>query len=52
MLIGFRKPISEKFSLQLSYEYYLAKYSEPNDISMYMNNFRIGLSYYFRKSIL
>jgi hypothetical protein len=51
-LITFQKPLKEKLSLQLTYEFFLTQYGEPEEITMYMNNFRIGLSYYFRKSLL
>jgi hypothetical protein len=48
-LIAFNKPLTEKLSLLLGYEFYLAQYSEPDDIALYMNNFRIGMSYIFIK---
>jgi hypothetical protein len=49
-LLTFGTPISEKLSLHVGYDFYLAHYNLPDNIDMYMNNFRIGLSYYFRKS--
>jgi len=45
--INYQRPISAKFNLQLSYEFYYAAYIEPRDIKMYTNTLRVGLFYCF-----
>jgi len=50
-LIVYQKPLSERVLLHLGYELYLAQCIEPGEMEMYINNFRIGITISFKKSI-
>ncbi len=41
----YQHPVMAKVNLRISYEFYYISYSKPEDIRMYMNNFRIGIFY-------
>jgi hypothetical protein len=42
-------PVSTKLGIRFNWEFYIMKYSVPDDIGMYMNNFRIGIFYFLNK---
>ncbi|MCK9281842.1 MAG: hypothetical protein M0P71_14550 [Melioribacteraceae bacterium] len=46
-ILTFQSPLYWKFNYQLSYEFFYSTYSEPKEVSMYMNSFRAGLFYCF-----
>jgi hypothetical protein len=46
-LLIFQHPLSEKFDIQFGYEFLLAKYENPMEMSLYTNNFSIALKYFF-----
>ena len=45
----YQLPVSAKISLRLNWEFYFMKYPDPDDIGMYMNNFRAGIFYQLNK---
>jgi hypothetical protein len=47
LLISYQTPLLSQINLQLNYEFYYSTYSEPKEISMYMNNLRAGLFFCF-----
>ena len=46
----YQVPVSTKLSIRFNWEFYYMKYTEPDDIGMYMNNFRLGIFYLLNKS--
>lgn len=44
--LAYQQSISPKINLIISYEFYYMNNNNPDNIRMYMNNFRLGLSYY------
>jgi len=46
----YQLPVSAKLSIRLNWEFYYMKYSDPDDIGMYMNNFRAGIFYLLNRS--
>ncbi len=42
--------VSPKLSIRFNWEFYYLNYTEPDDICMYMNNFRLGILYLLNKS--
>ena len=42
-------PVSPKLSIRFTWEFYYMKYTDPDDIGMYMNNFRLGIFYLINK---
>lgn len=47
--IVYQVPVSTKLSFRLNWEFYYMKYTDPDDIGMYMNNFRLGMLYLLNK---
>lgn len=45
----YQVPVSTNLGIRINWEFYFMKYSVPDDISMYMNNFRIGVFYFLNK---
>jgi hypothetical protein len=45
----YQHPVSAKLNIRINWEFYYMKYSDPDYISMYMNNFRIGIFYLLSK---
>jgi hypothetical protein len=45
----YQLPVSAKLSIRVNWEFYYMKYTDPDDIGMYMNNFRVGIFYLFNK---
>lgn len=45
----YQLPVSAKLSIRLNWEFYYMKYTDPDDIGMYMNNFRLGIFYLLNK---
>jgi hypothetical protein len=45
----YQLPVSAKLSIRLNWEFYFMNYTDPDDIGMYMNNFRIGIFYLLNK---
>jgi hypothetical protein len=41
--------VSSKLSIRLNWEFYYMKYTDPDDIGIYMNNFRAGIFYLLSK---
>jgi hypothetical protein len=46
-LLVYQRPLWESLNLQLSYEFYYSFFNKPQDIGMYMNNFRAGFFWCF-----
>ena len=46
-LLVYQRPLRESLDVELSYEFYYSFYNRPQDIGMYMNNFRAGFIYTF-----
>ena len=46
-ILIYQRPLAGDFNLQLSYEFSYSFYGTPQDISMYMNDFRVGFFYAF-----
>jgi hypothetical protein len=46
-LLVYQRPLWESLNIQLSYEFYYSFYERPQDIGMYMNNFRVGVLHCF-----
>ncbi len=47
--MSYQLPVSAKLSMRLNWEFYYMKYTDPDDIGMYMNNFRVGIFYLLNK---
>lgn len=47
--IIYQVPVSPKLSIRFNWEFYYMKYTDPDDIGMYMNNFRLGIFYLISK---
>ena len=45
----YQVPVSPKLSIRFNWEFYYMKYTYPDDIGMYMNNFRLGIFYLINK---
>jgi hypothetical protein len=45
----YQLPVSAKLSMRLNWEFYYTKYTDPDEIGMYMNNFRVGIVYLLNK---
>ena len=45
----YQLPVSAKLSIRLNWEFFYMKYTKPDDIGLYMNNFRIGIFYILNK---
>jgi hypothetical protein len=43
--MNYQVPVSAKMSIRFNWEFYYMKYTDPDYIGMYMNNFRIGVFY-------
>lgn len=41
----YQVPVSPKLNIRFNWEFYYMKYPDPDDIAMYMNNFRLGIFY-------
>jgi hypothetical protein len=41
----YQLPVSSKLSIRFIWEFYYMKYTDPDDIGMYMNNFMAGIYY-------
>ncbi|KUO60586.1 hypothetical protein APF79_02045 [bacterium BRH_c32] len=46
-ILTFQSPLYLNFNYQLSYEFFYSTYSEPKEVSMFMNSFRAGLFFCF-----
>ncbi len=47
IILTYHTPISDRFSLQLDYEYFYSLYDKSKEVDMFMNNFRAGLLWGF-----